>query len=158
MKSILFVCLGNICRSPMAEFYFRHRVQALGLDSLFAVASAATSDEELGNTVYPLAQRTLAAHGISCQGKTARQMTADDYSRYDFIVCMDHQNLNRILRLTDGDPLHKVSLLLSHVAPANRLHPDLDVADPWYTRRFEDAWDDITLGCDALLEELSSQG
>ncbi len=147
MINILFVCLGNICRSPMAEFVMKDLVQKAGLADRFYIESAAVSAEELGNPVYPPARRELAAHGISCTGKTARVMTCADYERFDLLVCMDSQNLRWMQRICGGDPLGKMSRLLDHT---NR--PG-DVADPWYTGDFSATWQDVLSGCTALMEK-----
>ena len=148
MIRILFVCLGNICRSPMAEFVLKDMVKKAGLSSGFHIESAAVSAEELGNPVYPPARGELAAHGISCQGKTARLMTRADYDRFDLLVCMDSANLRRMERICGGDPQGKMSRLLDHTA-----YPG-DVADPWYTGDFSRTWQDVEVGCRALLEKL----
>ena len=148
MIRILFVCLGNICRSPMAEFVLKDMVKKAGLSGGFHIESAAVSAEELGNPVYPPARRELAAHGISCQGKTARLMTRADYDRFDLLVCMDSANLRRMERICVGDPQGKMSRLLDHTA-----YPG-DVADPWYTGDFSRTWQDVEAGCRALLEKL----
>lgn len=148
MTRILFVCHGNICRSPMAEFVMKDLVKQAGLDREFEIASAATSTEEIGNSVYPPAKRKMAEHGISCAGKTARQMTVSDYEYYDLLVCMDRNNLRNMRRFCGTDPDGKVSMLMSHT---NR--PG-DVADPWYTGDFDTTWNDVMEGCQALLEEL----
>ena len=145
---ILFVCLGNICRSPMAEFVMKDLVKKAGLEERFLIASAATSAEELGNPVYPPAQRKLAEHGLSCKGKTARQMNAADYERYDLLVGMDASNLCNMQRICGGDPQRKISLLLDYTARPG------SVADPWYTGDFEATWRDVSEGCAALLEQL----
>ena len=149
MTRILFICHGNICRSPMAEFVMKDMVHKRGLDDCFEIASAATSREELGNPVYPPARRKLAEHGISCSGHHARQMTKTDYDRYDTIIGMDHANIRNILRITGGDPEHKVSLLLDHTD-----RPGQEVADPWYTGNFDDTWCDVVEGCEALLNRI----
>ena len=149
MTRILFVCHGNICRSPMAEFVMKDMVHTRGLDDRFEIASAATSREEIGNPVYPPARRKLAQHGISCGGHHARQMTKEDYFRYDHIIGMDHANIRNILRITGGDPQGKVTLLLDHTARAGQ-----EVADPWYTGDFDETWQDVTEGCAGLLEEM----
>ena len=148
MTKILFLCHGNICRSPMAEFVMKDLVTKAGLEAAFQIASAATSAEELGNPVYPPARRILAQHGISCAGKTARQLTRADYGRYDLLIGMDGANLRNMQRLFGGDPDGKISLLLDHAGVRR------DVADPWYTGDFQATWDDVTTGCTALLEEL----
>lgn len=151
MTRILFICLGNICRSPMAEYVMKDLTSKAGLSEQFEIASAATSAWEIGNPVYPPARQKLAEHGIDCNGKTARQMTRLDYARYDHLIGMDESNLCDILRLVGGDPQHKVSLLMAHTD-----HPR-EVADPWFTGDFEATWQDILEGCTALLEELRSQ-
>ena len=150
MTRILFVCLGNICRSPMAESIMKDLVSKAGLSERFEIASAATSAWEIGNPVYPPARQKLAEHGIDCNGKTARQMTRLDYARYDHLICMDESNLCAILQLVGGDQQHKVSLLMAHTD-----HPR-EVADPWFTGDFEATWRDVLEGCTALLEELRS--
>jgi protein-tyrosine phosphatase len=155
-KKILFVCHVNICRSPMAEFVFKRLVRRAGLEDAFEVASAATSDEEVGNPVYPLAKRTLAEHGIGCPGKTARQLTPDDYDRYDMLIGMDGANLRNMELLFGGDPEGKLSLLLDHTPESDTKHHGRDVSDPWYTRKFNIAWDDISTGCAALFDKLTS--
>ena len=112
MKRILFVCHGNICRSPMAEFVMKKLVDEAGRSQDFLIASAATSTEEIGNGVYPPARRMLAAHGISCEGKTARQITRQDYAAYDIIIGMDTHNIRNMHRIFGGDPKGKVRMLL----------------------------------------------
>ena len=114
MTRILFICLGNICRSPMAEYVMKDLTSKAGLSEQFEIASAATSAWEIGNPVYPPARQKLTEHGIDCNGKTARQMTRLDYARYDHLIGMDESNLCDILRLVGGDPQHKVSLLMAH--------------------------------------------
>ena len=149
---ILFVCHGNICRSPMAEFVFKDMLEKKGLMDMFEVASAATSSEEIwggrGNPVYPPAKRKLAEHGIGCAGHHARQMTKHDYGYYDLIVCMDHANVRNASRITGGDPENKIRLLLDFTD-----RPGQEVADPWYTGDFDATWRDVTEGCAALVEE-----
>ena len=148
MSKILFVCHGNICRSPMAEFVMKNIVSKAGLCSEFEIASAATSTEEIGSPVYPNARRKLAEHGIDCSGKTARQLTKEDYSRYDLLIGMDSANLRNMLRICGGDPDGKIRLLLDYIGEHR------DVADPWYTRDFEATWRDVLSGCTALLQQL----
>ena len=148
MKRILFVCHGNICRSPMAEFVMKKMVADAGIADQFEIASAATSTEEIGNPVYPPARRILAEHGISCDGKTARQITHRDYEHYDYIVAMDASNLRNLLRMLGEDKQHKISLLLNYTD-----HPR-DVADPWYTGNFDATWKDVNDGCWGLLEKI----
>lgn len=146
MIRILFVCHGNICRSPMAEFVMNDLLQRAGLSGCAQVASAAVSAEELGNPVYPPARRKLAEHGIRCDGKTARLLQAADYQTYDLLIGMDRRNLEAMRRICGSDPDHKLCLLLDFTAQPR------DVADPWYTRDFEQTWLDITAGCTALLQ------
>ncbi len=148
MTRILFVCHGNICRSPMAEFVMKDLVGKARRIDAFHIESAAVSAEELGNPVYPPARRELAAHGISCAGKTARQMTRADYDRFDLLVCMDTSNLRRMERICGGDPDNKMSRLLDHTGRPG------DVADPWYTGDFSATWRDVVDGCTALLEKI----
>ncbi len=150
MIKILFVCHGNICRSPMAEFVMKDMVKKQGCADKFEIASAATSTEELGNPVYPPARRKLMEHSISCDGKTARQMTKNDYDYYDYIIAMDRNNIRNMKKFVGDDPDNKVSLLMYHT---NR--PG-DVRDPWYTDDFEETWKDVNEGCSALLNELES--
>ena len=149
MTKVLFVCHGNICRSPMAEFVMKDLVKKAGRDGEFDIASAATSSEEIGNPVYTQARRKLAEHGLACDGKRARQFTARDYSHYDLIIGMDSANIRSLRRASGGDPEGKVRLLFSYTP-----HPR-DVADPWYTGDFDAAWNDIYTGCQALLNSLS---
>lgn len=143
MKKILFVCHGNICRSPMAEYVMKYLVEQAQLTDQYMIASAATSTEEIGNPVYPPARRKLAEHGISCNGHAARQMTRTDYQRYDLLIGMDSANLRNMTRIAGGDPEGKIRPLLY----------DKDVADPWYTGNFEATWQDVLRGCQALLEK-----
>ena len=134
----------------MAEFIMKKLVRTEGLEEFFEVASAATSDEELGNPVYPMARQELAKHGIGCPGHAARRLEAADYSRYDMIIGMDSKNLENVMNILGGDPEGKVSLLMDHTG-----HPK-DIADPWYTRKFDAAWRDIYAGCTALFEKLKA--
>lgn len=165
MPKILFVCHGNICRSPMAEFVMKEMVSKC-TDSRcpdFEIASAATSTEEIGNPVYPPARRMLASHGISCSGKTARQMTLRDYEYYDYIVLMDRNNLRNLRWILPSEIYEKecatntahpcagngkVSLLMDWTGNSR------DVADPWYTGDFTATWNDVNAGCRAMLEKL----
>ena len=142
MVKILFVCHGNICRSPMAEFVMKDLVAKAGRSSEFEIASVAVSCEELGNPVYPPALRELAAHGISCAGKTARRITESDLAHFDHIYYMDASNA-RYLRRLFGEKADKCRPLLNR-----------DVADPWYSGDFSQTWDDILTGCTRILEEL----
>lgn len=148
MKKVLFVCHGNICRSPMAEAVFRHMLEERGLGERIAVDSAAVSAEEIGNPVYPEANRTLVAHGLPASNHHAWQLTRADYDRYDFFIGMDQENIYRMRQIFGGDSQHKVGLLLAYTE-----HPR-EVEDPWYTGRFDRVFDLITQGCQALLETL----
>ena len=146
MKKIIFVCLGNICRSPMAEFVMKDIVEKAGLSHEFEIASAATSTYEIGNPVYPPARQKLAEHGIDCKGKTARQITKRDYDYYDYIVAMDQSNIRNLKNMLSNDPQGKISLLMDYTSrPA-------DVADPWYTGDFQAIWDNVSEGCEGLLK------
>ena len=149
MKRILFVCHGNICRSPMAEFVMKDLVKKAGRENDFVIESAATSTEEIGNSVYPPARRKLAEHGIGCQGKTARQMTRSDYNRYDLLIGMDDTNIRNMNRICGGDPEGKIRMLMDYTDRPG------DVADPWYTGNFEATWQDVLLGCQQLLAQTS---
>ena len=151
MTSILFVCLGNICRSPMAEFVFRDLVQKRGLGDRFHIASAATSTEELGNPVHPGTRRRLAQEGISTAGKTAVQLTRRDYGRYDLLIGMEQRNLSAMLRILGGDPQGKVRRLLDFTGSPR------DISDPWYTGDFDRTYDDVWEGCLGLLEYLEAE-
>ena len=155
MKKILFICHGNICRSVTAEFVFRQMAEKAGLSDRFEVDSAATSREEIGNPIYPPALRTLEAHGIHNARHSARQVTRTDYDHFDLLVLMDEENLYGLRRIIPHDPDHKVSLLLDHTDPSDTKHHHRDVADPWYTHNFDQAWEDISIGCQALLKKLS---
>lgn len=148
MKNILFICHGNICRSPMAEFVMKDLVKKAGLASQFHIESAATSRDEIGNPVYPPARRKLAEHGITCGGHAARQLTKLDYDEYDLLIGMDSANLRDMRRICGGDPEGKISLLLDHTDRPG------DVADPWFTGDFEATWQDVQEGCQRLLNEL----
>lgn len=148
MTRIMFVCHGNICRSPMAEFIFKDMLEKCGREKEFSVASSATSTEEIwngiGNPVYPPAKAELAEHGISCGGKRAVQLKRSDYERYDMFICMDERNIINTMRIFGDDPDNKVRKLLKNK----------DVSDPWYTDRFDIAYNDIHKGCKKLLEEI----
>ena len=156
MIRVLFVCLGNICRSPMAEFIMKSIISERGLSDRFYIASAATSTEEIwngvGNPVYPPAKRELAKHGISFEGKRAVQITKADYGKYDYILGMEGRNIRNILRIVGKDPEHKVKLLLDYSD-----HPR-DIADPWYTGNFESTYRDVVEGCEGFLLYLEREG
>ena len=149
MIKILFVCHGNICRSPTAEFLMKHMVSLAGLEGEFEIASAAASTEEIGNPVYPPARMKLAEHGISCEGKTSRKLIEEDYEIYDLIIGMDNGNMRDMRRLFGGDSKRKLRLLMDFT---NR--PG-EVADPWYTRNFEATWQDVQEGCQGILRYFS---
>ena len=153
MKRIMFVCHGNICRSPMAEFIFKKMLSEEKLTERFVVASSATSTEEIwgdvGNPVYPPAKRELLKHGITCEGKRAVQLKKSDYDKYDYFIAMDSMNVRNIMRIFGSDKDGKVSRLLDHTDEKR------DVADPWYTDRFDVTYSDIEKGCRELLKELA---
>ena len=151
MKKILFICHGNICRSPMAEFVMKDMAAKAGAGERFVIDSAATSTEELGNPVYPPARRELTAHGVFCGPHTARQMTRADYDKYDLLIGMDSANIRNMTRICGGDPAGKIHRLLDYTARPG------DVADPWYTGDFSTTWRDITEGCRGLLKAITSQ-
>ena len=151
MTKILFVCHGNICRSPMAEFVMKDLVEKAGLSSRIQAESAACTREELGNPVYPPARRELAAHGIDCTGKTARLLEKRDYQRFDLLIGMDQENLRMMRRICGGDPDHKIRLLMEYTDFPR------EVADPWYTRDFGATWRDVEEGCSGLLRELCAE-
>lgn len=149
MTRILFICHGNICRSPMAEFVMKDLVSQAGLERQFHIESAATSTEELGNPVYPPARRKLAEHGIRCDGKTSRQLKKSDCDQFDLLVGMDQANYRNISRICGGDGDGKIHLLLEFAG-----RPQAEVADPWYTGDFEATWQDVQAGCRGLLKLL----
>lgn len=148
MKKIMFVCHGNICRSPMAEFIMKKLVRENCPDENFVIASSAVSTEETGNPVYPPAKAELARHGISCEGKYAVQLKKSDYGKYDIFLVMDGSNLRGIMRIFGSDPQGKVHKLLEFAGRQG------DVSDPWYTRDFETAYSDIYDGCKGLLSHI----
>ena len=148
MIKVLFVCHGNICRSPMAEFVMKKIVRENGLADRFEIASAATSTEEIGNSVYPPVRSLLKRNGISCDGKTARQLTKADYQHYDYLIGMDRANFRNMNRICGGDPEGKINLLLDYTTRPG------EVADPWYTRDFEATWQDVNEGCQGLLQHI----
>lgn len=148
MIKILFICHGNICRSPMAEFILKDMTAKRGISDNFYIASAATSTEEIGNPVHPGTRNKLARYGISTAGKHAVQMQRSDYQKYDYIVGMDRWNYKNMLRIVGEDSQHKISLLLDYTD-----HPR-DVADPWYTGDFDKTYEDIVSGCEGLLNHI----
>lgn len=147
---VLFVCHGNICRSPMAEFILKALVKARGLESRYHIESAAVSREEIGHPIYPPARRCLSRHGIwFSPEKRARQVTRADYDRFDRIICMDASNLRWIERVIPEDPEGKIHLMMSYTGVGR------DVADPWYTGDFEETFRDLLEGCEAMLAPMS---
>lgn len=149
MKKIMFICHGNICRSPMAEFVMKDLVKKAGLEEEFVIASSAVSAEELGNHVYPPAKKVLEEHGISVGDKHAELLTRRDYDLYDLLIAMDTSNLRNIDRIIRSDPEGKVHPLMSYAGKS------ASVADPWYTGDFETAYNDIREGCEGLLRSLT---
>lgn len=148
MIKILFICHGNICRSPIAEYVMKDLVQKHHLESDFEIASAATSTEEIGNPVYPPARDELRRHGIGCSGHHARQVTKADYDYYDYLIVMDRMNVRNLNRIIGSDLQGKVSKLRSFAGIAG------DIEDPWYTGAFDEVYDQILEGCRALLVQL----
>ena len=153
MKRIMFVCHGNICRSPMAEFIFKKMIAERGLEGEFFVSSSATSREEIvgniGNPVYPPARAELLRHGIDPSGKRAVQLTREDYDKYDLLVAMDSMNVRNMMKIIGSDPNNKVRKLMDYTPRGG------DVADPWYTGNFDITFRDVTDGCKGLLEKLT---
>ena len=156
MIKILFICHGNICRSPIAEFYMKDLVQREGRADQFEIESAATTDEEIwgdvGNPVYPPARKILKEHGIDCSGKRARLIQSSDYEHFDLLIGMDRENITDMRSLWYPDPQKKLSLLLDWTD-----HPG-NVADPWYTGDFRATWRDVSAGCQGLLKALIRSG
>ena len=148
MINILFVCHGNICRSPMAEMVLKDMVRKAGLAGRFSIASRAATTEEIGHDIYPPARRTLDVHHIPHPKRKASLITEEDYKKADYIIAMDQENLHDLAYLTHHDPDHKISLLLSW-AGENR-----DVADPWFTNDYEKTYDDVVKGCKGILRKL----
>lgn len=153
MIRVMFICHGNICRSPMAEFILKDMVKKKGIENEFFIASSATSTEEIwggrGNPVYPPAKAELKKHGISCDGKTAVQLKKDDYEKYDLFICMDSMNYRNILCIFGNDKEEKVRKLMTYTSRSG------DVDDPWYSRDFATTYRDISDGCEGLLKELN---
>ena len=146
-KRILFICHGNICRSPMAEFVFKALVKSYGMEEMFYVESAAVSTEEIGNPIYPPAKRCLTQHGIPFdKDKTARQVTKADYNKFDLLICMDNSNIRLLKRIIGDDPQDKVHLMMSYTGEFR------DVADPWYTGDFETTFQDVLSASEAFLK------
>ncbi|SEI98476.1 protein-tyrosine phosphatase [Lachnospiraceae bacterium A10] len=155
MIKILFICHGNICRSPMAEFILKDMVRKRNISEKFYIESAATSTEEIwngvGNPVYPPAKEILSQHGIDCSGKRARQIKPEDYEVFDLLIAMDDNNLRNMARVWPKDAEHKIHKMLEYA------DEDRNVADPWYTGDFQKTWDDIYRGCVGLLQKLDSK-
>ena len=151
MIKILFICLGNICRSPMAEFLLKDMVKQRGIAADFYIASAATSTYEIGNSVHRGTRAKLAQYGISVAGKTAVQLTKEDYAKYDYLIGMDTANIRDIMRIIGSDPQQKVYKLLQFAGS------ERNIADPWYTGNFDVTYDDIYEGCTALLDYLQNK-
>ena len=152
MIKILFVCHGNICRSTMAEYVMKDLVKKAGREDEFTIDSAATSREEIGNGVHHGTKRKLAQMGVPCGNHRARQMTRDDYDKFDLLIGMDNANIRNMKRIAGGDPDGKIRMMLDYT---NR--PG-EVADPWYTGNFDETWDDVLEGCTGLLERLRENG
>lgn len=156
MIKVLFVCHGNICRSPMAEFMFKDMVAKLGLEDRFVIESAATSDEEcwngIGNPVYPPAKAELRKHGIGCEGKRARKITEDDYEEYDYLIGMEDMNIRNMLRVWGEDSDKKVYKLLDFTKRGG------NISDPWYSGNFELTYRDIEEGLEGFMDFLSNEG
>jgi protein-tyrosine phosphatase len=148
MIKVLFVCHGNICRSPMAEFILKDMTSKKGIAQLFTIASCATSREEIGNPVHHGARKKLKERGIIPDGKRAVQLTKDDYNRYDYLIGMDSRNITNIMKMLGGDPKRKVYRLLDFTERPG------DIADPWYTGNFDETYRDICEGCEGLLAHL----
>lgn len=163
MIKILFICHGNICRSPIAEYVLKDKVEKLGLQDYFEIASAATSTEEIwggkGNPIYPPAKQVLRANGIGktaytdFSGKRARQVTKADYQHYDYLLCADSHNIRNTIRITGPDKDDKIRLLLDYTE-----RPGRSISDPWYTDRFDETYRDVVEGCDAFLKYLQEEG
>ena len=155
MYKIMFICHGNICRSPMAEFIFKKMIAEQGLEWKYEVSSSATSTEEIwggiGNPVYPPARAELKKHGIDCGGKRAVQLKKTDYDKYDLFICMDSRNIVNATRILGDDPKGKLKKLMDYTSRGG------DVADPWYTDRFDVTYRDISEGCVALLAFLENK-
>ena len=156
MIKVLFICHGNICRSPMAEFVMKDIVKREGLEDEFYIESRATHTDEIwngvGSEVYPPARQVLGEHGISCKGKRAQLLSKQDYRDYDYLIGMDSENARCMPRMTGGDPDNKMSLLMDYT------HRPRSVADPWYTGNFDVTYRDVVEGCNGFLEYLKKEG
>lgn len=152
MIRVLFICHGNICRSPMAEFIFKDMVEKQGISHKFHIESAATSTEEIGNGVYPPARRELARHGLSCAGHAARQVRSRDYQAFDYLLCAEQYNIRNLRWIISKDPQHKIMRLLDFSSRPR------DIDDPWYSGNFTTAYSDIVEGCECFLHYLQESG
>ena len=148
MVKILFICHGNICRSPMAEFVMKELVRRNNLEDKFLISSAATTNDEIGNDMYPNAKNELKLHSIPFERRRARRITRDDYAAWDYIIAMDQENLQHLRHILREDHGNKIKLLMSFAGE------DREVSDPWYTRDFGEAYSDIYKGCEALLKQI----
>ena len=150
MIKVLFVCHGNICRSPMCEFVLKDMVKKAGLEDMFSIESAATSREEIGNDIHPGTKRKLSEHNIPFSKRRARQITKDDYHKFDYLIGMDDANIRNMIRITGADRDKKVFKLLDFAGN------DRSIADPWYTGNFDETYEDVAEGCQALLKSLKA--
>ena len=146
MIKICFVCLGNICRSPMAEYIMKKKLKDLNLENEYHIVSRATSYEEQGNDIYPPAKRKLTEENIPFSNNTATRLEKDDYNKYDYFICMEQRNITNALRIFESDPNNKIFTLL-----------DKDIADPWYTGNFDDTYNDLDYGLDNFIQELEKK-
>ena len=146
MIKICFVCLGNICRSPMAEYIMKKKLKDLNLENEYLIVSRATSYEEQGNDIYPPAKRKLTEENIPFSNHTATRLEKSDYEKYDYFICMEQRNVTNTLRIFESDPSNKIFTLL-----------DKDIADPWYTGNFDDTYNDLDYGLDNLIKELEKK-
>lgn len=151
MIKVMFVCHGNICRSPMAEFILKDIIKKRGLEDKFIISSSATSTEEIGNPVHPGTRKKLSSFNINTSGKKAVQITKSDYEKYDYIFLMDNNNIRNIKRIIDSDPDNKICRFLDIT------NNPRDIADPWYTGNFDETYNDILEGCTAFIEKLESE-
>lgn len=151
MIKVLFICHGNICRSPMAEYVMKDMVRKAGCEAEFEIASAATSREEIGNDIHRGTKAKLREQGISFEKRQARQVTKKDYEEFDYLILMDRENKRGLSRIISTDPYNKVHMLLGFAGK------DRDIADPWYTGNFDETYDDVVAGCQAFLQSLAKQ-
>lgn len=151
MTKILFICHGNICRSPMAEYVMKDMVRKAGCEAEFEIASAATSREEIGNDIHRGTKAKLREQGIAFEKRQARQVTKKDYEEFDYLILMDRENKRGLSRIISADPYNKVHMLLGFAGK------DRDIADPWYTGNFDETYDDVVAGCQAFLQSLAKQ-